>query len=146
MTVVQKYWKLLGESPRRHPNWMPEPSQLSLFDTKEQQLHFKLSLDAPLSARLSPANLLGKQILAGCVSDLNFPITTQRSQPLRVWTQTQPVKSKVLPQQSGSMPPLRLMQHQTNYPVQASIFSSLRNTQAPQGARTWDSYPPPTQR
>lgn len=58
---------LLMETPRRHPNQMPEPHQLTPFDVKEQQLDSQMLVT--LSPRLvwPPCRGSPFQLLVSCV-------------------------------------------------------------------------------
>ncbi len=47
--------KLHREAPRRHPNQIPKPPQLALFDAKEQWLYFELPPDVQSPHPISKA-------------------------------------------------------------------------------------------
>ena len=73
---VNLQWKV----PRRHPDQMSEPPQLSPFDVKELQFYSELQMSKLFTLYLygwTAANLPGKLILASCIHILISSVTTQ---------------------------------------------------------------------
>ena len=73
---VNLQWKV----PRRHPDQMSEPPQLSPFDAKELQFYSELQMSKLFTLYLygwTAANLPGKLILASCIHILISSVTTQ---------------------------------------------------------------------